>query len=48
MVGPNGRPMAALIGQQLTLLGKWLMADHYIVLWQRCFGIGYSIGEVTF
>jgi len=32
MVGPNGRPMAALVGQQLTLLGKWLMADCYIVL----------------
>jgi len=32
MVGPNGRPMAALVGQQLTLLGKWPMADRYIVL----------------
>jgi len=32
MIGPNGRPMAALVGQQLTLLGKWPMADHYIVL----------------
>jgi len=32
MLGPNGRPMAALVSQQLTLLRKWPMADRYIAL----------------
>jgi len=35
MIGINGRLMAALIGQQHHLVGKWLMADHYIVHWIR-------------
>jgi len=44
MVGPNGRPMAALLGQQLTLLGKWPMVDRYIVL---CYDIKgfYHLGS---
>lgn len=33
MIGKNGLPMAAPIGQQHSLVGKWPMADRYIVLW---------------
>ena len=32
MIGKNGLPMAASIGQKHSLVGKWPMADHYIVL----------------
>ena len=32
MIGRNGLPMTDLIGQQHSLVGKWPMADRYIVL----------------
>ena len=32
MIGKNGLPMTELIGQQPSLVGKWPMADRYIVL----------------
>jgi len=32
LIGTNGRPLAELIGQQHQLVGKWPMADRYIVL----------------
>ena len=32
MIGKNGLPMTDLIGQQHYLVGKWPMADRYIVL----------------
>ena len=32
MIGKNGLPMTDLIGQQHSLVGKWPMADRYIVL----------------
>ena len=33
LIGTNGRPTATLIGQQHHLVGKWPMANRYIVLW---------------
>jgi len=32
LIGTNGQPLAESIGQQHHLVGKWLMADRYIVL----------------
>ena len=32
MISKNGLPMTDLIGQQHSLVGKWPMADRYIVL----------------
>ena len=34
MISKNGLSMTDLIGQQHSLVGKWLMADCHIVLWQ--------------
>ena len=31
-IGKNGLPMTDWIGQQHSLVGKWPMADRYIVL----------------
>ena len=36
LIGTNGRPTATLIGQQHHLVGKWPMADRYIVLCTVC------------
>jgi len=33
LIGTNGRLLAESIGQQNHFVGKWPMADRYIVLW---------------
>jgi len=35
LISTNGRPLVELIGQQHHLVGKWPMADRYIVLCNR-------------
>ena len=40
MKSKNGLPMTDLIDQQHSLVGKWPMADRYIVL--RSVRIGYN------
>jgi len=35
LIGTNGRPLTESIGKQHDLVGKWPMADHYIVLCAR-------------